>query len=692
MRLGLSLALSSAMTAAVAPAAPFTSVNTNGWSAEYPTTPPTFTPDTSPTTFTVNRQGYDTSGNATTRSETLIIHSRVRQVYPNQASLTATTVALSDYIYSTDTISGVTNNSLEVSPQVIAAWGTVDRQLVGNSIDVEVIAAHRNFSAGAPIACVIFTATDGTNTVTQTVAAMTKSARTGDAAQVLCYAATLNITSLNDNANITVNAKCYPWVGTSTAIADSSLNTAGTRSFCPQVYRKNTSRFAAPPIVVISSTGNDGTAVVSTTRATAEASPALTLNGAWAAARAQLGATAGSLDGLRIEGGNGTWELTASPTANTTNCDVVYTRNAALATRAQCIFGFGTANLTQGATYMRATDCTVKRSGAFSFTMPTGGFSTFKDVTFDANSQASTQYWTQNHRIDGGVTVTNPSTGGNLFSAGTHTLMSCRGLTYGSANTNWQVDAFRVFGCDLSGVSMAYGTRSATGAMVCFNKFSKMGNASGDQFTIGQAADVSNYARIQNVVEWTSASVTQTVGYSRDTGTGNLTHIIDWHNTHTGFGSCGRHNIFYDETVGTNRNHKLVSFVGAIASQINIKGDVYATDGTKIGHFPNIYGVGWSGVFTQFIDANSGGLGASFAPVYPGRGANFGTSITVRNDPLFTNYQGTTSGPTAGAGGGTYTLSTSSPAKTIVPVSPLPFDLAGTARTTTGATAGAYQA
>lgn len=692
MRLGLSLSLTTALVSGGGAApAPFTSVNTSGWSAEYPTTPPTFTPDSSPVSFTVSRQGYDSTGTATTRSETLIIHSRVRQAYPNQASPTATTVALSDYIYSTDTIAGVTNNSTEVSPQVVAAWGTVDRQLVGNSISVEVLGFHRNFSAGAPVACVEFTATDGTTTITQKVSALTVSGRTGDAVPVPVYAATLDITTLTDNANITVNAKVYPWVGTSTAIADSSLNSAGTRTFCPQVYRKNTSRFSAPPIVVIDPAGNDTTGGPAFTQGAADASPVLTLGGAWARARTVLGTTAGSLDGLVIQGKAGTWELTASTTANTVNCDVIYTRHST-ATRANCIFGFGTGNFTQGSNYIRATDCTVKRNGAFSFTIPVGGFSTFKDVTFDANTQSSTQYWTQNHRIDGGVTVTNPGTGGNLYSAGTHTLMHCRGLVYGGTNTNWPIDAFRVIGCDVSGVSLAYGTRSASGSVLAFNKFMKMGNASGDQFLIGSTADVTGYARVQNVIEFTSASVTVAAGYSRDAQTGNLTHIIDWHNTHTGFGSCGRHNIFYDETVGTNRNHKLVSFVGNIASQINIKGDVYLLDGTKIGHFPNIYGVGWSGVFTQFIDANAGGLGTSFAPVYPGRGGSFGTSLTVRNDPLFTNYQGTTTGPTLGAGGGTYTLSSSSPAKTIVPVSPLPFDLAGTARTTTGATAGAYQA
>lgn len=694
MKLALSLGLSTALSTVSAPVytAPFASIDADGAFATYAATPPAFNPDVSPVYTTLTRQGYDASGNTTSHSENIVITSRKRDVYPNQANPSPFGVALSQVVYSTDTAAGSpTNNSTQASPLPIANFTSVDRKLVGNSLTVEVEAYHYNYRAGKPVACVVFTCTDGNTTLTQTVSALTVSSQTGDAAPVQVYAATFDLSSLLDNVNLTVNAKVYPWIGAVASVADSSLNSAGTRTFCPQVYRRNTSRFNSPPIIVIDPAGNDTTGGPAFTQGGADASPVLTLNGAWTRARAVLGTTAGSLDGLIIQGKAGTWELTASPTANTTNCDVIYTRHSS-ATRATAIFGFGTGNFTQGATYMRCEDCTTKRSGAFSFTMPTSGFSTWRNVTFDANSQASTQYWTQNHRIDGGVTVINPSTGGNLYSAGTHTLMLCRGLTYGGTNTNWQVDGYHVTGCDLSGVAIAYGTRSASNSIVSFNKLMKMGNASGDEISVGTTADVTGFAMVQNVFEWTSASATQGVGLSRDSQTANLTHIVIWHNTHTGFYSAGRHNMFYDETTGTNRNHKLLSVVGNIFDQVNVKGDVYKLDGAKVGHFQALYGVGWSGNFVMFIDANSGGLGTSFAPAYPGLSSSWGSSSTVRNDPLFTNYQGTTSGPTAGAGGGTYTLSGSSPAKTIVPVSPLGFDLAGTIRATNNGTAGAYQA
>lgn len=86
----------------------------------------------------------------------------------------------------------------------------------------------------------------------------------------------------------------------------------------------------------------------------------------------------------------------------------------------------------------------------------------------------------------------------------------------------------------------------------------------------------------------------------------------------------------------------------------------------------------------------SGGLGTSFAQEYPGPNYSYGTTNSgAGNDPLFTSYQAVTAGPVAGAGNGTYTIGTSSPAKNLVTNSPLPFDLAGNARSGTVA-AGAY--
>lgn len=143
----------------------------------------------------------------------------------------------------------------------------------------------------------------------------------------------------------------------------------------------------------------------------------------------------------------------------------------------------------------------------------------------------------------------------------------------------------------------------------------------------------------------------------------------------------------------TARTNKLQSVIGNLFTQINTKGDVFATSGTRLGNWGFLYGVGCRSNFSQYNDANNGSLGGSFAQAYGGVGSLIGTSNTTPQMATsnFTNYQATTSGPTAGAGGGTYsgTLAT---VKGLVTDAVLIADLAGTARSLTADTTGAYAA
>ncbi|MFM2354566.1 MAG: hypothetical protein RLZZ528_302, partial [Pseudomonadota bacterium] len=75
----------------------------------------------------------------------------------------------------------------------------------------------------------------------------------------------------------------------------------------------------------------------------------------------------------------------------------------------------------------------------------------------------------------------------------------------------------------------------------------------------------------------------------------------------------------------------------------------------------------------------------------PGLAATLGTSTTVALDPMFSAPAHTVTGPAAGAGGGSYAIAPSSPAKGSLPDAVLRFDLAGQARPGTGCSAGAYE-
>ena len=686
--------------------AQLTSIDSAGWSAQY-TNPPTFAPDTSPETVSVSRAGYDAAANATTYIEPLVITARVRQPYPNQATLTASTVSLSDYVYSTDTIYGVTNGSVETSPKPIAHWVTPSRSVIGTTIGgtvapVEIIAAHRNARSGRQVAAIKFLISDGTTTISTTVSSTVVSGRTCDRNAVVVFQLpATDITSLTAGL-ITINAEVYPWIGGSASVLKSVDQTAG-REFSQRYFLKNTTLSANPPFAYVSTTGIDASGVVSTNPATAAASPFLTVLGAINGIHTALSATTGA-DGaiIRIGHDGGTpFVLGSTATTRTQKCGhLTITRDPTVA-RANARVSFGSAAfrprlggslispITTGA--LRFADIAIVRTGTSSLTGEAASQLeiVFEDVDFDNGSAAAA--WLSNaHDYFVGLTFTNLTGNSPLGSAaGEHRCM--RGVT---ADLNFGgLDGWLVAGSTITRAgSFGRGTRTYNGAIFASNRFNNI-DTGGATFPIGATQDATGVAFLQNTFEFIAASAATSLRISADSATGNITHLVMHNNTLVGAGDAGRSNLLYDEAA-TARTHKLQSFAGNIHVQINTKSDVFKLDGTRTGNWPYIYGVGCRGEFSQFIDANNGGLGTSYAQQYPGLRANIGTGSLTRNDPLFTSYAGTTvsAGPiyTAGSGGGTYTLQATSPAKQMLPSAVLSHDLAGIARPAVNDAAGAF--
>ena len=251
----------------VAPVALISAVGTDGWQATWASgTPPTFTPDSSPVAQTFSRAGYDAAGATTTYSEDMTMLRRVRNVFPSQATDTATSVALEDYIYSTDSASGVTNSSTEISPVPIANWTMRDRQLVGDSIYWEIIAFHRNFRSGRQVACVRVRGNDGTTqTAWQVVATTAVSTYAEDPNPIEVYSNTLDISGLADGL-IWLEGEIMPWNGGAASVLASESSSV-PREFSRRYHLKDTARAASPPLAYVASTGNDATGVWSTTAA-----------------------------------------------------------------------------------------------------------------------------------------------------------------------------------------------------------------------------------------------------------------------------------------------------------------------------------------------------------------------------------------------------------------------------------------
>ena len=670
-----------------------------------------------PKTVMLARQGYDATGAAVVVSEALTITKRVRQPWPNHTSATATTVALADYVYATDTIAGASNGSVAASPRPVANWIMPDRAVVGSSLAWEIAAFHRNARSGREVACVVVTATDGTTSVSQTVAATSVSGRTGDRYAVPCFRGTIDISTLAAGL-VTLNAKVYPWIGAAASVRDSAASSE-RRGFSPRYFRKDS---GATVYAYVASTGNDTSGVASTTAATAAAAPCLTVCGALAkiasaGTRVDLGevrvvdtvamGTASATIAQQISAP----KITRAPGSTRAAAIVQWTASA---TRPRLGAG-STINATVAEGSLRFTDLTISRTGAGQWgnSADPGLMLILDDVDIDNGAQGAISSATGGVSLAMyGVTAANAS---GAWLGGSTTEVRCIRGFQGDCGSAGVVEAYLVVGSKFQGLNNSSAVKDESGSIRFHSSFTLKGSGIGVGYGSG-TIDVTGAVQVGCIVEDTRSAAQAGSRMSGDGSLPNMTHIIVRHCTHAGFFVNGRNNDFYDETTGPNvyRTHSLLSVTGNIFVQMNNKSDwkVGANDGnpegftgaspsTRTGSWSFLYGVGCQGNLTQFTDASSGGLGSSFAQAWPGGGCRIGTSATVRQDPLFTSNQGakstfeaTGSGSAttvvAGAGAGDYAIGALSPAKAIVAGRVRSHDLAGTVSNGAGDSAGAY--
>lgn len=634
------------------PVPTITAVSSNGWEATYDGTPSELIlleP------FQASRSGY-VGSTPTTITENLQVTQRVREPYPNEGTLTSDTVALSDYIYSTDTIADVTNNSTEASPKPIANWATIDHTVIGDTLTAEVVAFHRNARSREQVAGVRFYATDGTNNAEQLVTTSVVSGRAGDQNAVIVYRCNMDVSGLNDDAEITLNAEVFPHIGNAASVLDSADQTE-RREFSPRTYLRRTS--GTVPIAYVSTTGNDGTGVVSTNAATAEASPFATISGA-------IGTTGGlrafgDAEGAEIRLEAGTHVMTAAfgvdlvmsaadlkitPAPGEDDTTVTVTFGAS---------GFRP-RINAGGGWVTIEGCSVQRTGSSGLQGESDSQTEFRfvDCPFDNNSVAPSMPGGNGHALFLGQTFTN--LGSSSLAPGPQDYRMFRGCTGVLASG---VEGWLVIGCDWeSGAeSIASNANRTDGAISAFNKIEKAEARAFDYE--GNGTSVSQIAVVQNVVEVVTSTSLAAIFFSADGAVTDVDHLVFHHNTVVGFDIYGRSNMLYDDGASVSTTRR-VSVRGNLHCQINTKSDVFQMDGTRVGNWPYEYGVGCEGEYSLFRDASGGGIGSSFAQEYPGQNANIGTSNTTMNggpaNLIFTDFQATTSGPTVGAGGGDYSL------------------------------------
>lgn len=661
-----------------------TSIAADGWQGT------TTSPEDPPSLkiLVVNRQGFDATGSATTLLDLVYETKRVRQPYPNQGSFTTDQVALSERIMAADTITGVTNNSTLVSPKPIAAWVMADRLTVGDTVDWEIAAFHYFARLGKQVACVKVRANDGTTqTAWQTVSSTTLSTRYDDAVSPEVYAGTLDISGLADGALIWLEAEVYPHVGTSASVLkteDIQPSVTNQYEFARRYFRRDTALAAAPPYAYVSSAGNDGTGVISTTAATAEASPFLTVQGVLTAARTQLGTTNGDFDNLHIRILNSVnfgsipfntyWQdigaVIIERAPATARASAIVTMAATLRPR----WSNKSTSLTEGSLIFR--DCSISLGGAFAFQGEAANqlYVQFIDVSWDLNN-LTTDVRSNAHFAFFGGSWADYST--NNFAATAEFVRCVRGIT---ADVNGaSVQQYVMVGCDFTNPGASnVADRAKDGLIVYNNRFKSPGATIIPIHVYGSVpgGDIGSFALVQNLVEFTSSTSSPCIAVANDSRDGNVVNGVMHHNTCTGDAEYGRWNLLYDDTVATARTHTFFSCKGNLGPQLNTKGDDFILDGTRIGNFAFEHGVGCAGNFTEDVAAG----GDNFRQAYGGVG-----SVIAGGDPLYTDDQSTVaSGPVAGSGGGTYTLGVSSPARDLFSEYLLGRDLAGNARATSG--------
>ncbi len=659
--------------------------------------------------FTVRRQGYTSAGAVTSYDDIFYVvkttsaGGAVRQPFPNQALQSALTVALSDYAYSTDAIfGGAVNNSTFISPIPIFNWMTPDRRLCGNTIGgavvpVEVNGTHRNARNGLEVACVIFHISDGVTTINVTVTVPTVSTYPGDPVPISAYVLpATDITALSAGT-ITVDASVYPWIGAAASVSHSAAGTR--REFTTRYFQKNVAKFAAPDIMYVSdSIGVDATAQVNSL-----VLPAKTIIGAINRMRTGSAGAPWSTATTRIRILDAGAGIVASGTASGSSvgevAGLIIDRDPGI-TRAAALIVFGLATFfptislpaTPAFPALIFLDVSLNRAGGASSPWRTPSLEVQTDQVNLDNSTLTTNWFSNSSSGQGlrmyGTICTNGGAGGAWNALATCQQQSWRGVTMTTPGTT---EVFCHFGCLLTLNGSTFTTASGLThdkAVFMFNKYLKITNTS---FFSVSTTIATGFALSTNVFEYCSATAGLSFGMANDGLTNSNTNVMVHNNTFVGFFSNGRCNLFYDEGA-TPRTSKLQSVTG-LFTQINTKSDIVVASGARIGNWGFMYGAGCQGNWSQYIDANSGGLGTSFAQAYPGIGSSIGTSNAIPQMATanFTNYQATTAGPTVGAGGGTYSGALAS-VKATVPVGVANFDLAGVARPATLATAGAYEA
>lgn len=591
----------------------------------------------------------------------------------------------------------VTNNSTASYPKAICNWSMVGAQLLqGSTARLRVVGGSKHYKNGRPLDCVVFTLTDGTNTVTdtQTVCRIDKSF--GDPIPVVEYYSDMSLSTLNQGASLTANFKAYPIIGDSGSIRDSSAGTAWpTALFGPLPFICDKGATYGQTVAVVDpSTGNDSTGVAAdiANLSTANASPFLSL--AKAAVAITTYNTANRSRGdcgagiVYLKAGNHAWLGAANTGIGTTPATWITFTPYPGVTRAQAVIA---SSLTTGTLSGR-----VKLDNV---TITVATSNTFTNIA---------AFWLNNCDLNTTGTLWNTTNGYQWMTLGKVTASSGQGLRHNSStgspfamvrgvdlpSFNKTINGYMVIGNNKYGritpssilVSTSLASTNAPvpdangNCIIAFNKFMGLETPT-VMFECGVNLPTSDILFMQNLFETCGTQANGLADFGASDGTTTNTphnNIVIAHSTMVG----NRCFIGYND-VGTLLKEKLDwARCGNYWDRPATKDDTHPTgNSARVGNWEVTSGTDAQGEYhcENMIS------GASFYFEYPGvhswqpSAGNTGTAAEAK----FVNRLSATEIATvltAGAGDGDYHLLVDSPLNGMLADSMLPYDLDGNPR------------
>ncbi len=601
MMIGIGLDITLARRkAASAPASPVQSVLANGWQAVHPTPPAAFDPISAPVTMNVTRPGFTATGAPTTVTEAVTVMARVRQPYPAQASLTATTVALSDFVYAADGVpAGVTNASALQYPRPIPLWLTPDMERArGSTFTARLAVAHAYARSGRPVAAVTFIVSDGTNTVQQTVS--TLSNRQWSSGLFAPYfEAAIPLATLNQSATCTVDVIIYPWVGTSYQASVSGASYPSINFTVLKFLNDRTGGYGEAYAYVDAAAGNNATAVVSATPATAAALPYLTVSAAAAAIKTFNNTTyaRNNTSGGTIRLVAGTEHVHAPFQASNTGPIALVIEAANPALKSTTVYkdnGTGAANSTPF--MLKLKDITLKKVGATAIMLDNSAtvatldrMLVLENVAIDLNATSPYGAWIYKTGRFWMIDVSATANLGVSFDdfggvAREITAIGCSGLFAGT-------QIYNAVACKLTGalrrVPSATNTELGAGQMISHCHITQTVNGSRALSSSTGIIDARGFALIGSVLEQTTGETAPNLSFHADSDVQAAENVLCIGNTIVG----SRTNWLYQDT-GTVTVAKRSFIRFTVNRERNTKTDVFGANGNLVGNWPASYNVG----------------------------------------------------------------------------------------------------